>query len=797
MLRLKLFVAGTSAVALLITLLVVYQDSGFSEIKSQEIRKSLVENRAGKTKFTFNDIFGSKFSYKSVNPRWVSDHMYIIQAANKDIILKCAMDQHEFLIMPGAIYTDKGARSYQVSASQNFVLLLTDYVKGWRHSYNGTYIVYDVNQDMIRDDITFPSDVQYITWSPVGDAVAYVYDFDIYYRADVNDTTTNDIRITDDGSANSVYNGIPDWVYEEEMISTNNVIYFSPDGGKLAYAQFNDTECSHIQFSRYDSKQYPEMIDVSYPKAGTTQPTNKVYVYDIASGSNNEAIPPTTLSSGDYLFSRAVWANESRVAVTWCNRLQTWSMMVMCDITADGSMTCPSVPQFEHKTTTGWLYQRRPYWIPVFGQSAEEYFVVLPNNKWQHLARADNTGNKEFLTEGEYTVTSYSASYPAVEFYKSANDYVYFLSTFDGTENRQVYRRKGRLLPTMSAAEPPECITCPLRTEYPERCNIATSSFSKGGSRVVIACRGEGAPLYIQFTVNHTATDPANVLIDKVLLEENLDLVDNIAATEMPVKSYGNIDSKTGYKFRYERLDPPNFDVNKKYPLLIEVYAGPGYQNVDAFWSRSWGSAYVPAGLGVILVRIDGRGSNFYGDEFMHEVYQGLGQKEIEDQIEAAEYFGKLPEVDSSKIAMWGWSYGGFATSHALGLNTGILKCGMAVAPLVDWRYYDTIYAERYMGLPAINTDGYDKANIINKAENFPQSSYYLIHGTADDNVHFQNSAQLSKALVENDIRFNNFFYADQDHSINVGNAYTHVYKVLTRQLCQCFNLQVPDDVWN
>uniref|UniRef100_H2YEQ6 Uncharacterized protein n=1 Tax=Ciona savignyi TaxID=51511 RepID=H2YEQ6_CIOSA len=692
------------------------------------------------------DIFNSKFSYSSVSPRWVSGDQYIYQASNRDVFLKNANDLSVVLLMPGSFYTDNSASSYKVSSTMNYILLLTNYVKGWRHSYNGTYLVFDVQQQQLRSDLTFPDQVQYITWAPVGDALAYVYDFNIYYRPIV--TQNNEIQVTSDGRANFVYNGIPDWVYEEEMISSNNVMYFSPDGQILAYAQFNDTECAHIQFSRYNS-QYPEMIDVSYPKAGTTQPTNRVFMYNTVSDMTQEAIPPLSIAAADYLFSRVTWANETSAAVIWCNRLQTWSVMSFCDVMRDGSLSCPPVAEYEHKTTTGWLYQRRPYWIPVFAQNQREYFVVLPNNDWQHLARVNLVGiySFTFLTEGDYTVTSYSASYPAVELY-------------DADKKRQVYRTKGSLGATIIT---PECITCKLMGEYPGRCNIATSSFSTDGSHVVIACRGN--------------SNPDNVLVGKVVLEDNADLVTNIANTLMPEKTYGQIQSTTGYKFAYEMWKPPNFSNTKQYPLLIDVYAGPGYQNVDAYWSRSWSSAFVPSSLDVIVVRVDGRGSNFYGDQLMHEVYQQLGQKEIDDQIEAAQYFSAMPYVDSSRIAIWGWSYGGFATSHAMGSNPGV--------------YYDTIYAERYMGLPSDNTDGYDKANVVNKAATFTQSSYYLIHGTADDNVHFQNAAQLSKALVDEDIRFNNFFYADQDHSINVGNARYHIYKILTRQLCKCFDLQV------
>ncbi|CAK8675274.1 unnamed protein product [Clavelina lepadiformis] len=781
--------AVTIVLLVIATLFAVDKNSTAGREKRSSTQKFAKVEENNIPNFSFKDIWSSKFSYKSVSPQWISGTQYIYMDSERNVKIRDVTTLNDTKILPGDEYINNGASSYKVSSTQEYILLLTKYVKGWRHSYNGTYLVYDVTAKLIRDDISLPENIQYITWSPVGNALAYVQGFDIYYKAN---PMAAEERVTTTGRANFVYNGIPDWVYEEEMISSNNVLYFSPGGTKLAFAQFNDTLCDHIEFIRYDDSQYPNLIDVSYPKAGTTQPTSKAFVYDIGTNITEEILPPKQLSdNGDYLFNRVTWANDTRAAVLWCDRLQTWSITSMCD--EDGTKRiCFELPQYEHKTPNGWLYQRRPYWIPVFAKNENVFFKVLPNNGWQHLARVDDDGT-QFLTQGNYTVTSVSASYPAVDFYHVLSDYVYFLATIEGPGKRQVYRTKGH---RSTADVDPDCITCKLITAYPGRCNYVTASFSIDGSYTIVRCRGEGAPLYIQYKLDHSALNQNDVLIDMVVLENNTGLVEAVSTTLMSDLRHGTIPSTTGYEFYYKQWNPPDFDETKKYPLLIDVYAGPGYQNVNSLWTRSWAPAYVPVGLGAIVVRIDGRGSNFYGDNFMHEVYRALGQKEVEDQIEAARYFGKLPYVDENRIAIWGWSYGGFTTSHAIGLDTDILKCGMAVAPLVDWRYYDTIYAERYMGLPADNHDGYENASVVNKAANFPQSSFYLIHGMADDNVHFQNAAQLEKELVKEDITFNDFFYADQDHSINRGNAYYHVYQILTKQLCECFGIPVPKDVW-
>jgi len=265
-----------------------------------------------------------------------------------------------------------------------------------------------------------------------------------------------------------------------------------------------------------------------------------------------------------------------------------------------------------------------------------------------------------------------------------------------------------------------------------------------------------------------------------------------------PTKTYGEFKSKNSdTTILYQEHRPLDFDENKQYPLLIEVYGGAGYQKVQDRWTRSWAPIHMVSTYDMIVVSLDARGSAFRGNDIMHSVYQKLGQFEKIDTNEVGEHFAAKSYIDAGNIAVWGWSYGGYTTSFTISLGTGVFKCGMAVAPLASRYYYDTIHTERFMRTPDENKEGYEKCSILNSdMQNFKKSWYSIIHGTADDNVHFQNAALITKALIEADVEFDDFFYADEAHSINTGeNANRSIYKLLTRKTRHCFNLPKQNPV--
>lgn len=254
----------------------------------------------------------------------------------------------------------------------------------------------------------------------------------------------------------------------------------------------------------------------------------------------------------------------------------------------------------------------------------------------------------------------------------------------------------------------------------------------------------------------------------------------------MPTMRRGTINI-AGYDLWYQMVLPPGFSESKKYPLLIDVYAGPCSQKVDYLYRVNW-ATYLASTEKIIVASFDGRGSGYQGDEIMHKLYQRLGTDEVEDQITAAKEFTKWDYIDKDRVAIWGWSYGGYVTSMVLGSdnNNGVFKCGMAVAPVSKWKFYDSIYTERYMNPPWMNQDAYDTTTVTARAKNFHKVQYLLVHGTADDNVHFQQAAEISEALVDEQVDFEAMWYTDKDHGLG-GSAYQHVYTHMSHFLLRCF----------
>uniref|UniRef100_A0A8C9GB63 Dipeptidyl peptidase 4 n=1 Tax=Pavo cristatus TaxID=9049 RepID=A0A8C9GB63_PAVCR len=460
----------------------------------------------------------------------------------------------------------------------------------WRHSYTASYHIYDFNTSSILHDALLPNDTQYISWSPVGHKLAYVWNNNIYIKAS---PTAAPVQITSNGEENKIFNGIPDWVYEEEMFGSHSALWWSPNGNFVAYAAFNDTEVPVIEYSFYseDTLQYPKTIRIPYPKAGAKNPTVQFFIVDIQ---------------------------------------------------------------------------------------------MLPD--------------------------------------------------FNTTEISPPAEIKSRML-LESSPKSTQCVSCDLNQE---RCQYYSASFSKDAQYYQLNCLGE---------LFYWSTDQSR----------SLSLLD----------------------LWYQMILPPHLDSSKKYPLLLEVYAGPCSQKVDHAFRINW-ATYLASTEQIIVASFDGRGSGYQGDEIMHAINRRLGTYEVEDQISAARTFSEMSFVDKDRIAIWGWSYGGYVTSMVLGSGSGVFKCGIAVAPVSRWQYYG-IYNERVMGCCISST-------VMARAEKFKEVEYLLIHGTADDNVHFQQAAQISKALVDAEVDFQAMWYTDKDHGIS-GQAHKHIYTHMSHFIKQCFSL--------
>ncbi|XP_067994866.1 dipeptidyl peptidase 4 [Melanerpes formicivorus] len=716
--------------------------------------------------YTLQNYLNNDYNYRTYDLQWISGNQYLHKTADGDILRVNANNGTSSVVLAKTILDQYKATTAILSPDQRFALLQYKYTKLWRHSYTASYYIYDFNSSSILDTKLLHNDTQYISWSPVGHKLAYVWNNNVYMKAS---PTSEPVQITENGEENKIFNGIPDWVYEEEMFGTHSALWWSPNGSFVAYATFNDTEVPVIEYSFYseDTLQYPKTIKIPYPKAGATNPTVQLFIVDTRLSSNfssTEIFPPEEIISGDHYLSVVTWVTDDRICLQWLRRIQNFSVLTVCDFeNATGKWSCPQEKQFTEQSTTGWIGRFQPS-VPLFAPDNATYYKVFSNSEgYKHIHYINGSQAPIPITAGRWEVISIAAV---------TSSFLYYIS------NEKDGKPGGRNLYKVLLESSPnsiKCVSCDLNQE---RCQYYSVSFSKDAQYYQLDCHGPGLPM----STLHRSSD------DQVLryLENNTELENALKEIQMPSKIIDFI-SVAGYNLWYQMILPPHFDSSKKYPLLIEVYAGPCSQNVDSTFQISW-ATYLASTEQVIVASFDGRGSGYQGDEIMHAINRRLGTYEVEDQITAARKFSEMSFVDKDRIAIWGWSYGGYVTSMVLGSGSGVFKCGIAVAPVSRWQYYDSIYTERYMGLPTAsdNLNNYNSSTVMARAEKFKEVDYLLIHGTADDNVHFQQAAQISKALVDAEVDFQAMWYTDKDHAIS-GQAHKHIYTHMTHFIKQCF----------
>uniref|UniRef100_A0A8C2TW70 Fibroblast activation protein alpha n=1 Tax=Coturnix japonica TaxID=93934 RepID=A0A8C2TW70_COTJA len=598
---------------------------------------------------------------------------------------------------------------------------------------------------------------QYKTYFPYWVSVfflAYVYQNNIYLKQSPREAP---IKLTSDGKENEIFNGIPDWVYEEEMLATKYALWWSPSGKYLAYVQFNDSDIPVIEYSYFGEDQYPRKIIIPYPKAGAKNPTVKVFIVDTT---NTEAfgpkeVPvPAVIASSDHYFTWLTWVTDNRVGVQWLKRIQNFSVLAICDFNENSNTwDCPESQQHIEESQTGWaggFFVSAPY----FTSDGSSYYKIFSDkNGYKHIHYINGSvENAIQITSGEWE---------AIYIFRVTNDAIFYSSNeFEGYPGRRnIYKISIGSKPIRKL-----CITCSLRKE---RCQYYTARFSERSKYYALICYG---------------------MYKLRILEDNQELQSALQEILLPKEEINKLEVD-GITLWYKMLVPPQFDRSKKYPLLIQVYGGPCSQNVKHTFSISW-ITYLASKEGIIVALVDGRGTAYQGDKILHAVYRRLGVYEVEDQISAVKKFIEMGFIDEKRIAIWGWSYGGYVSSLALGSGSGVFKCGIAVAPVSSWEYYASIYTERFMGLPveSDNLEHYKNSTVMARAKNFQNVEYLLIHGTADDNVHFQNSAQIAKALVNAQVDFQAMWYTDQNHGIP-GLSSKHLYTHMTHFLKQCFSM--------
>ncbi|XP_012141097.2 venom dipeptidyl peptidase 4 isoform X2 [Megachile rotundata] len=735
---------------------------------------------------SLEEWLAGSLSPKSFNGTWISGNEILYRDEAGNLLIYNVVSRKPRKILDSNNNALMSSFDHQLSADRKYLLLATDYQKLYRRTYLARYRI--VNLETLVDTSLTSNDsisLQLATWAPRGNALVYVYQNNIYYRPEAE--VGVDYPITDTGVFGTIYNGVPDWVYEEEVFGSNKALWFSPSGTKLAFGYFDDSQTHIITIPFYGypgslTFQYTSAISIHYPKSGTTNPAVKLFYVDLEKVVQNNANLteieyPAELSSTERILSAVAFPTDDLVYATWMNRVQNKAYFRYCYI-HDSGPNCTNALSYSEKG--GWVEQ---FEAPLFSEDGDSFLTILPQRQnddshWRHVVRVSGVSsgkpNTEPLTSGHLVVTE-------IVSWDQERSYLYYLAT---TERDSAVQHLYRISLRASDRKPPECLSCDIVRETDgNRCLYNTAKFSTDHSHYALTCAGPGVPDIAIYNRNST----------KLLVWESNEAVSGIIEERLqPIVRRLKVPVQGGFEARVRLLIPPNADLTgaTKYPMLIFVYGGPDSYQVTEKFNVDWGT-YLVTNKSIIYATIDGRGSGLMDNGMLFAGYRNLGTVEIADQINVTRYLQDTqPFIDRTRTAIWGWSYGGYATGMTLAMDyQGVFKCGMSVAPVTDWALYDSIYTERFMGLPTFedNLHGYEKGQLLNKVDNIKTKMYYLIHGTLDDNVHYQQSLLLAKVLEQKDILFRQQTYTDEDHGIAQSRA--HLYHSLENFLDECYEV--------
>lgn len=716
------------------------------------------------------DIYSYTCCPSGFNGSWISDNEFIVGSTiTGDITTTNVKTGETKQIFNGTDLLSYKFSTATISADKQYILFGYNTRRVFRHSTVKNYVVYDI-QNGTFEEIANGTFISLALWSPIDSNLVYVLDNDIYHMT-FNRNQNVVRRLTTSGEPNIVYNGIPDWVYEEEVLASATAVWFSPNGQHLAFATFNDTVVKDMAYFHYGTPgsledQYPTEVKIKYPKAGTPNPVVSLLVIDLFDPLS-EAVtleaPINEVTSDNVLYTVSWW-NKTHVIATWTNRVQNQSQMTMYNIQGDVKLV------LSDEETEGWLQPN----IPI---RTRDYILLLRREpsgtnagRFRHINRYEYKDGQFIipldLTPGPSEVHTILAA-------DSLRGKVYYLATAPGEPSqRNLYS-----VP-LDGSQKPTCISCKLLTPEGNKCTYATASFSSRRSYYAFTCSG---PDPATVTINDNNHNPVMIWntnqMTRTLLSRRL----------MPQQRNFNI-TVNGYDCKVRLLLPPDFDESKSYAMMVFVYGGPNTVRIvdDAKYGYEH---YLTTNRSMVHAWIDGRGSAFKGSNMLFEIYRKLGTVEIEDTIAVTEILQKQYSwIDANRTGVWGWSYGGFTTGMVMAQDTNfVFKCGISVAPVTSWIYYDSIYTERFMGLPTPedNLDGYNRTDISQRSEGIRGKKYMLIHGTGDDNVHYQQALALAKSLEYKDILFEQVTYTDEAHSLQ--NVFPHLYHTMDKFWSECF----------
>ena len=700
-------------------------------------------------KITVEEIYSGAFRTKGMDELQSMKNTNQYTVLNYDRAAKTTqIDLYEFATLQKvstlintkdkAILAD-GIDSYSFSNDEKLLLIANNTKSIFRHSSTADYFLFNIASNQLVK--LFDYQIQEPMFSPDGKKIAFARDNNLFVYDLMSKSTT---QITTDGKKNAIINGITDWVYEEEFAFVR-AFDWSADSKKIGYIRFDESAVPEFSMAVFEKDLYPKMNTFKYPKAGEKNAVVSLHLYDVGTKKNKEVALGNYI---DFYIPRIKWTNDANIlSVQVLNRHQDNLDLLF----VDGNAATAKVV----------LNEKDKAYVEVTDDLTflkdNSFIWTSEKDGYNHIYVYDKTGKlKNQVTNGNWDVTKYYG-------FDEKTGTVFYQSVENGSINRDIYRIG---------------IDGKNKKRLSSQTGTNTATFSPN----------------FQFYINlfGSATQASTYTLHDAKDGKQTQSIVNNDALATKLKSY-NLPSKEFFVLTTEKgnqlnawiIKPKDFDAKKKYPVLMYQYSGPGSQQVDNAWNGTDDYWFMMLSQqGYIVACVDGRGTGYKGAEFKKVTQKQLGKYEVEDQIDAAKIIGNYPYVDKARIGIWGWSYGGFMSANCLLKGNNVFKMAIAVAPVTNWRFYDSVYTERYMQTPQENPTGYDDNSPINHVDKL-KGKLLLIHGTGDDNVHVQNSMQMMEALIQANKQFDSQIYPDKNHGIFGGKTRIQLYNKMTNFILQ------------